>query len=65
MTSALKRGRTLDIFAVDRANQWRLARLEELKQKSKGRWGMMRLSNKERHELHNLQVWADEHSLVA
>ena len=61
MTSALRRGRTLDPFAVDRANQWRLKRLEELESVTKEHLGILKLSRKERHELHNLQVWRDKH----
>lgn len=59
MSSALRRGRTLDPFAVDKANQWRLKRLEELEHKSRGKLGLLKLTHKERHELHNLQVWKE------
>ena len=62
MTSALVRGRTLDPFAVDRADQHRLKRLDELESITKKRLGILSLSSKERHELHNLQAWRDMHT---
>lgn len=61
MSLALRRGRTLNPFAVDKANRWRLKRLEELESVTKPHLGILKLSNKERHELRNLQVWRDRH----
>ena len=51
MGSALRRGRTLDPKAVEKARQWRKKRLEELESKP-----ILSMSFKERHELHNLQA---------
>lgn len=51
MVSALRRGRTLDPFAVDKAIQWRIKRIKELESKS-----ILSLSFKERHLLHNLKA---------
>ena len=56
MSSALRRGRTLDPFAVDKANQWRIARLKELKGRN-----ILTLRFKERHELQGLESWAKKH----
>ena len=58
MSSALTRGRTLDPFAVDKANQWRIARLKELESQN-----ILTLTFKERHELSNLKDWANRHGL--
>ncbi|KKN59524.1 hypothetical protein LCGC14_0541380 [marine sediment metagenome] len=49
MTSALRRGRTLNPVAVNKARQWRKKRLEELASRP-----ILSLSFKERHELKNL-----------
>ena len=54
----LPRGKTLDPFAVDKANQWRIARLKELEKQN-----ILVLTRKERHELHNLRAWAKKHQV--
>lgn len=49
MTSALRRGRTLDPRAVSRAERWRQDRIQELEAKRQA--NPLSLTRKERHEL--------------
>ena len=55
MSSALKRGRTLDPAAVKMARDWRKKRIKELESKSAGQFGLLNLSNSERHELYRFR----------
>lgn len=50
MTSALRRGKTLDPEAVKKAKEWRKARIEELESRD-----ILSLSRKERHELRRIR----------
>ena len=49
MSSALVRGRTLDLFAVNQAQNWRVKRIEELLSRNR-----LELSRKERNEARKL-----------